>query len=158
MHLGITITSKPSKSHRFNQFLLPRLHEVGLFTAVKQEGNYQTGQVRHHDDGWIVINYTLEEIFVCLNKRIHTHAHTHLSAVRIVSVQQITQLNSMLTIERRKRNCAYRLLIIVMKMNNMNFVDQFDDLIVQDCSMFVLDFLHWMLLNQFVEEVLVQLL
>ena len=35
-----------------------RLHEVGLFTAVK-DGNYQTGQVRHLDDGWIVVKYTL---------------------------------------------------------------------------------------------------
>ncbi|CAF3935039.1 unnamed protein product, partial [Rotaria magnacalcarata] len=26
------------------------LHEVGLFTAVKQEGNYETGQVRHTND------------------------------------------------------------------------------------------------------------
>ncbi len=40
-------------------FLSFRLQEVGLFTAVKQEGNYQTGQVCHIDDGWIVVKYTL---------------------------------------------------------------------------------------------------
>jgi hypothetical protein len=35
--------------------LCSRLHEVGLFTAVKQEGNYETGQV-----WWINIKNTLE--------------------------------------------------------------------------------------------------
>jgi hypothetical protein len=47
-------------------FLCYRLHEVGLFTAVKQEGNYQTGQVCHIDDGWIDVKHTLEHERTCL--------------------------------------------------------------------------------------------
>ncbi|CAF1171750.1 unnamed protein product [Adineta steineri] len=60
-----------------------KLHEVGLFTTVKQEGNYQTGQVCHIVDGWIDVKYTLEHAYAYIKG--------HLSSVTILSVQQIIQ-------------------------------------------------------------------
>ncbi len=93
--------------------------------------------------------------------------------LQFFSVQQIIQQISMYTMNKKKKKeksfsvcllCLYhRVLIYTVKIktsmkNNIKFVYLIDHLIVQDYLMFVMDFLHLILLNQFVEEVLVQLL